>query len=161
MRQQIKKKFLQSCLRERDLLSEKLQLVSTGPNHVERTGSSLGVGEGDRSHNVRWGESVRDDLKPIEQAYEELKEEYKVTSSNVLIHSLLSLSNSKYFITHYMIFLSLINLLLNFFLLTHHLPTHILVLILTHQPLTFSQFHSIHYLSTSTHLLLLHSDMHF
>ena len=119
MRQQIKKKFLQSCLRERDLLSEKLQLVSTGPNHVERTGSSLGVGEGDRSHNVRWGESVRDDLKPIEQAYEELKEEYKVTSSNVLIHSLLSLSNSKYFITHYMIFLSLINLLLNFFLLTH------------------------------------------
>ena len=68
------------------MISEKLQLVSTGSNQIERTGSSQGVGEGEGSQNaVRWGESVRDDGKPIEQAYEELKEEYKVTFSDLYL----------------------------------------------------------------------------
>ena len=63
------------------MLSEKLQLVSTGSGQVERTGS-VGVegdgGGGLGSSNVRWGESVREDGKTLEQSYDELKDEYKV-----------------------------------------------------------------------------------
>ena len=67
-------------MRERDLLSEKYQLVSTGGlSQVDRTGAGQGHGEGEGvSSPVRWGESIREDGKPIEQAYDELEEEYKV-----------------------------------------------------------------------------------
>lgn len=60
------------------MLSEKLQLVSTGSGQAERTGSSPSISESDGSNNIRWGEGGRDDGKPLDQAYEELKEEYKV-----------------------------------------------------------------------------------
>ena len=65
------------------MLSEKLQLVSTGSGQVERTGSvgvegDGGGGGGLGSSNVRWGESVREDGKTLEQSYDELKDEYKV-----------------------------------------------------------------------------------
>lgn len=61
------------------MLSEKLQLVSTGSGQAERTGSSPSISESDGGgNNVRWGEGGREDGKPLDQAYEELKEEYKV-----------------------------------------------------------------------------------
>ena len=62
------------------MLSEKLQLVSTGSGQGERTGSSPSISESDGGNNVRWGEGGREDGKPLDQAYEELKEEYKVSA---------------------------------------------------------------------------------
>lgn len=58
-------------MRERDAATEKLKLVSTGS--VDRTGQSDIEGS-----SVRRGESILSGEQTVEEAYNELRDEYKV-----------------------------------------------------------------------------------